>query len=149
MVAIAPRAFAKDDQGSITDIVLPKYLVEIGEDAFRGSDIASVEMPNTMKRLGVHAFADCKNLKNVTLSSSLTLIPMGAFSGCEALEELQVPASVKKIADLAFEASGLKEMELPMGVEMVGAGAFFNCQQLEKLAFPNSLKRLGVCCFLY
>ena len=149
VVAIAPRAFAKDDQGSITDIVLPKYLVEIGEDAFRGSDIASVEMPNTVKRLGVHAFADCKNLKNVTLSSSLTLIPMGAFSGCEALEELQVPASVKKISDLAFEASGLKEMELPMGVEMVGAGAFFNCQQLEKLAFPNSLKRLGVCCFLY
>lgn len=149
VVAIAPRAFAKDDQGSITDIVLPKYLVEIGEDAFRGSDIASVEMPNTVKRLGVHAFADCKNLKNVTLSSSLTLIPMGAFSGCEALEELQVPASVKKIADLAFEASGLKEMELPMGVEMVGAGAFFNCQQLEKLAFPNSLKRLGVCSFLY
>ena len=149
VVAIAPRAFAKDDQGAITDIVLPKYLVEIGEDAFRGSDIASVEMPNTVKRLGVHAFADCKNLKNVTLSSSLTLIPMGAFSGCEALEELQVPASVKKIADLAFEASGLKAMELPMGVEMVGAGAFFNCQQLEKLAFPNSLKRLGVCCFLY
>lgn len=149
VVAIAPRAFAKDDQGSITDIVLPKYLVEIGEDAFRGSDIASVEMPNTVKRLGVHAFADCKNLKNVTLSSSLTLIPMGAFSGCEALEELQVPASVKKIADLAFEASGLKEMELPMGVEMVGAGAFFNCQQLEKLVFPNSLKRLGVCSFLY
>ena len=149
VVAIAPRAFAKDDQGAITDIVLPKYLVEIGEDAFRGSDIASVEMPNTVKRLGVHAFADCKNLKNVTLSSSLTLIPMGAFSGCEALEELQVPASVKKIADLAFEASGLKEMELPMGVEMVGDGAFFNCQQLEKLAFPNSLKRLGVCCFLY
>ena len=149
VVAIAPRAFAKDDQGTITDIVLPRYLVEIGEDAFRGSDIASVEMPNTVKRLGVHAFADCKNLKNVTLSSSLTLIPMGAFSGCEALEELQVPASVKKIADLAFEASGLKEMELPMGVEMVGAGAFFNCQQLEKLAFPNSLKRLGVCSFLY
>lgn len=149
VVAIAPRAFAKDDQGTITDIVLPKYLVEIGEDAFRGSDIASVEMPNTVKRLGVHAFADCKNLKNVTLSSSLTLIPMGAFSGCEALEELQVPASVKKVADLAFEASGLKEMELPMGVEMVGAGAFFNCQQLEKLAFPNSLKRLGVCSFLY
>lgn len=149
VVAIAPRAFAKDDQGTITDIVLPKYLVEIGEDAFRGSDIASVEMPNTVKRLGVHAFADCKNLKNVTLSSSLTLIPMGAFSGCEALEELQVPASVKKVADLAFEASGLKEMELPMGVESVGAGAFFNCQQLEKLAFPNSLKRLGVCSFLY
>ena len=149
VVAIAPRAFAKDDQGTITDIVLPKYLVEIGEEAFRGSDIASVEMPNTVKRLGVHAFADCKNLKNVTLSSSLTLIPMGAFSGCEALEELQVPASVKKVADLAFEASGLKEMELPMGVESVGAGAFFNCQQLEKLAFPNSLKRLGVCSFLY
>ena len=149
VVAIAPRAFAKDDLGAITDIVLPKYLVEIGEEAFRGSDIASVEMPNTVKRLGVHAFADCKNLKNVTLSSSLTLIPMGAFSGCEALEELQVPASVRKVADLAFEASGLKEMELPMGVESVGAGAFFNCQQLEKLAFPNSLKRLGVCCFLY
>lgn len=149
VVAIAPRAFAKDDLGAITDIVLPKYLVEIGEDAFRGSDIASVEMPNTVKRLGVNAFADCKNLKNVTLSSSLTLIPMGAFSGCEALEELQVPASVKKVADLAFEASGLKEMELPMGVESVGAGAFFNCQQLEKLAFPNSLKRLGVCSFLY
>lgn len=74
---------------------------------------------------------------------------MAAFRGCDALQELQVPASVTKIADLAFEASGLKEMELPMGVETVGAGAFYNCQQLEKLAFPNSLKKLGVCCFLY
>lgn len=149
VVAIAPRAFAKDDQGSITDIVLPKYLVEIGEEAFKGSDVTSILMPNTVKNLGTHAFEDCKKLKEVTLSSSLTLIPMAAFRGCDALQELQVPASVTKIADLAFEASGLKEMELPMGVETVGAGAFYNCQQLEKLAFPNSLKKLGVCCFLY
>ena len=149
VVAIAPRAFAKDEQGSITDIVLPKYLVEIGEEAFRGSDVTSILMPNTVKSLGTHAFDDCKKLKEVTLSSSLTLIPMAAFRGCDALQELQVPASVTKIADLAFEASGLKELELPMGVETVGAGAFYNCQQLEKLAFPNSLKKLGVCCFLY
>ena len=149
VVAIAPRAFAKDEQGSITDIVLPKYLVEIGEEAFKGSDVTSILMPNTVKNLGTHAFEDCKKLKEVTLSSSLTLIPMAAFRGCDALQELQVPASVTKIADLAFEASGLKEMELPMGVETVGAGAFYNCQQLEKLAFPNSLKNLGVCCFLY
>lgn len=149
VVAIAPRAFAKDEQGSITDIVLPKYLVEIGEEAFKGSDVTSILMPNTVKSLGIHAFEDCKKLKEVTLSSSLTLIPMAAFRGCDALQELQVPASVTKIADLAFEASGLKEMELPMGVETVGAGAFYNCQQLEKLAFPNSLKKLGVCCFLY
>lgn len=149
VVAIAPRAFAKDEQGSITDIVLPKYLVEIGEEAFKGSDVTSILMPNTVKNLGTHAFEDCKKLKEVTLSSSLTLIPMAAFRGCDALQELQVPASVTQIADLAFEASGLKEMELPMGVETVGAGAFYNCQQLEKLAFPNSLKKLGVCCFLY
>lgn len=149
VVAIAPRAFAKDEQGSITDIVLPKYLVEIGEEAFKGSDVTSILMPNTVKSLGTHAFEDCRKLKEVTLSSSLTLIPMAAFRGCDALQELQVPASVTKIADLAFEASGLKEMELPMGVETVGAGAFYNCQQLEKLAFPNSLKKLGVCCFLY
>lgn len=149
VVAIAPRAFAKDDQGSITDIVLPEYLVEIGEEAFKGSDVTSILMPNTVKSLGTRAFEDCKKLKEVTLSSSLTLIPMAAFRGCDALQELQVPASVTKIADLAFEASGLKEMELPMGVETIGAGAFYNCQQLEKLAFPNSLKKLGVCCFLY
>lgn len=149
VVAIAPRAFAKDDQGSITGIVLPEYLVEIGEEAFKGSDVTSILMPNTVKSLGTCAFEDCKKLKEVTLSSSLTLIPMAAFRGCDALQELQVPASVTKIADLAFEASGLKEMELPMGVETVGAGAFYNCQQLEKLAFPNSLKKLGVCCFLY
>lgn len=149
VVAIAPRAFAKDEQGSITDIVLPEYLVEIGEEAFKGSDVTSILMPNTVKSLGTRAFEDCKKLKEVTLSSSLTLIPMAAFRGCDALQELQVPASVTKIADLAFEASGLKEMELPMGVETVGAGAFYNCQQLEKLAFPNSLKKLGVCCFLY
>ena len=149
VVAIAPRAFAKDEQGAITDIVLPKYLVEIGEEAFMGSDVTSILMPNAVKNLGTHAFEDCKKLKEVTLSSSLTLIPMAAFRGCDALQELQVPASVTKIADLAFEASGLKELELPMGVETVGAGAFYNCQQLEKLAFPNSLKKLGVCCFLY
>ena len=81
VVAIAPRAFAKDEQGSITDIVFPKYLVEIGEEAFKGSDVTSILMPNTVKNLGTHAFEDCKKLKEVTLSSSLTLIPMAAFRG--------------------------------------------------------------------
>ena len=35
-------------RAGITDIVLPKYLVEIGEEAFKGSDVTSILMPTSL-----------------------------------------------------------------------------------------------------
>lgn len=149
VTTIAPRVFAKKEQAALSSIILPNSLVEIGDEAFQGSDITSIELPNSVTSLGKKAFANCKNLKSVKLSASIKQIMPGTFCDCEALEQLEIPSSVTKISDLAFEGSGLKEAVLPMGVTTVGTGVFFNCKKLEKVVLPNSVKELGTCCFLF
>ena len=47
-------------------------------------------------------FYNCKNLKSITLPSTLTTITCGCFRGCTALEEITIPSSVSVIQSVAF-----------------------------------------------
>lgn len=87
-----------NDQGEVPDGV-----VYIEYYAFYGNEnITSVTMPSSLIRIGVSAFANCTNLKNVTLSENLEMIFSNAFEGT-AIEEITFPASLRNIDNNAFK----------------------------------------------
>ncbi len=87
-----------NDQGEVPDGV-----VYIEYYAFYGNEnITSVTMPSSLIRIGVSAFANCTNLKNVTLSENLEMIFSNAFEGT-AIEEITFPASLRNIDNKAFK----------------------------------------------
>ena len=65
-----------------------------------------------------------------------------AFKGCQQLEEVVLPSTLKKINGGAFQKSGLKEIIIPEGVEEIRYDAFENCKQLEKVTLPSTLKEI-------
>ena len=77
------RAIKKDVTG---DIAIPTSLggrpvVEILDDAFHGcTDLSSVSIPRTVKKIGRGSFAECRNLVAVRIPSSVMSIGAGAFS---------------------------------------------------------------------
>lgn len=68
-------------------------------------DSASRSAKNTLKVIGVDAFAQCSKLEKVDLSefTSLTQIGEGAFSGNSSLINIKLPESLQKINNSCFE----------------------------------------------
>lgn len=61
------------------------------------------EIPEGWTKLEGFAFKGCKELKSITLPSSLKAIGTRAFEGCENLREITIPASVESIGYCAFK----------------------------------------------
>lgn len=78
----------------ISKIVVEEGIISIGAQAFRTcSNVASVELPNTIKIIHGNAFQRCKSLNNIS-----------------------IPNSVKEIRAYAFHNSALKEAYYVKGV---------------------------------
>lgn len=54
----------------------------IGSNAFEGTDLTKIELPQSVKAIGASAFADCTNVTAITLPESVNAIRGYAFSGC-------------------------------------------------------------------
>lgn len=71
-------------------------------------------------------FPTCQSLTSVDLSNtSLTEIPLRAFSGCTALTDLTLPQGLKTIGETAFaDTQNLSSVVIPASVEEIGKRAF-------------------------
>ena len=77
-------------------------LTEIGENAFNGSSLVSVSLPNSLNTIGVQAFYNCNKLEDVTLPEGLNSIGYSAFEGCSSLKEVTLPSTLTEIGASAF-----------------------------------------------
>ena len=80
-------------------LVLPKNLTTIGERAFEGIAAASVEISENVESIGPYAFANCENLRTVTIPASVTEIAETAFDGCKGVTIIGSGEAAKAIAE--------------------------------------------------
>lgn len=90
---IINEAFAGSN---LTDITIPNTVTDIGAGAFQYSALTSMIIPNGITKIRGFAFYHCTSLKSVTLPNSITQIQRDAFRDCTALttvvcEAVQVP----------------------------------------------------------
>lgn len=109
---IGNGAFAGTEAISVE---IPDSVVIIGEDAFKGSRLESVQVPETVNTVGSGAFADCSELKEVSITGRDTVVSEGAFDGSSGLT---VTAAAGSTAAFFAEQSGIhveenKEIQLP------------------------------------
>lgn len=111
----------------------------IGENAFMGCvNLASIEMPDTVKEIGSSAFAGCGNLNNIKISENLKVISTYAFSQCVSLESIDIPEGVTSIEGGAFNlCKNLKEIYIPSTVENMTSMAFIGCNKLNNIKIAN------------
>ncbi len=93
------------------DITIPaeydgKPVTAIGKHAFRGKDVASITLADTITTIEAYAFYDCTSLTAVILNfetSSLTTIGECAFYGCTSLVGVVLPEALVSIENNAFK----------------------------------------------
>ncbi len=85
---------------NITSVTLPNSIITIGRGAFFQNQITSVTIPNSVIIVGQDAFRD-NQIETVTLGNSVELLDLGAFRNNQ-IAEITIPASMINIENGAF-----------------------------------------------
>lgn len=97
-----------------------------------GLSMNTIELPQSVKRIGKQAFRAC-SLRNIVLPDDITIIEEETFLNSQSLESVTLPKNLQKIEDSAFEGCGIKTVFIPKGVESIGVGCFNRCFQLSTI----------------
>ena len=113
--------------------------------AFTGdARIVSVNIPQTVGKIGSSAFARCSKLASVTIPRGVMSIGNNAFENCTSLAAIVIPQNMLAIGSKSFAGcSNLASVEFKEGVETIGKNAFANCTSLATLIFPESLTAIS------
>lgn len=122
----------------VKHLVLPEEIdglpvVSVGEEAFWGCGIESVEAPS-VRRVMPCAFRDCRALRRIALPQATEILGF-ALAGCGALEEIDLPM-IRVLGPGVFEATGLREASFG-SLAQVGAYCFSKCRKLKSLVFED------------
>lgn len=119
------------------DIIIPNAIKESNE-----------EYADTYKVIGIDdaAFSECKDLGNVTISTSIETIGTSAFYLSE-MESIVIPyGNLTSIPDRAFYICGIKKISLPGSIQFIGKQAFAS-SSLEYFESAGGLKEIGESAF--
>ena len=146
-------------QCMINEIVIPSTVTTIHLRAFsKCARLNSIHIPASVSHLGGGLFKGCYNLKTITIDSlnpyykivdtAVYSINMDTlFSHHLASGNVEVPASVKVVAEDAFSLSKVRNVEFPEGLTEINNGAFRDAVMLRTVTLPQTLKKIGVWAF--
>lgn len=123
---------------------------------FLGSDLAEIIIPTEIKGkkvvgIGLDAFKQCKCIKRLIIPEGIEYISDGAFAECENLTQVVLPTSLKELGTNkgkmwsvtgVFERTGLQEITLPNNIIEISRNTFLECESLAKIVFPDNLRRI-------
>lgn len=147
----------------LEEIQLPSRLTYIGSSAFLGcSGLKTVNIPESLVRMDIPVFIECGNLTSPLYNSTLFVclptsyqgeytvpdgikaVAGGAFSSCNQLTAVNLPASVEKLGYAVFEqCTSLERVNLPEGITSILNYTFKNCTRLESVTLPEGLTQIG------
>lgn len=140
VTAIEQNAFIGSD---LTEIVLPDTIKIIDAGAFYGCIFLNkINIPENLEYIGEEAFAYCSSLKEISINSPQINVSQYAFYNCWKLKNVNL--NVKSIDNNAFQnCTSLKNLILSDNIKKIGFEAFYNCSSLENISLPDSLKIIG------
>ena len=114
--------------GSSPVMQIPAGITRIGGYAFDKTDITDIDFSLTtnLTEISEYAFSECNKLTSVTIPASVTDIYEGAFFHCENLQtvDFSLAESLESIEGLAFSECDIISVTVPSTVSDIRVDAF-------------------------
>ncbi len=115
----------------------------VNYSAFSGSGLKNIEIGGSLTEgeqitLGGSAFADCSNLKNITIGNAI--LKEKTFANCWNLSQLTITKNLSfdTSSNNSFSYTGLVSVTIPDGLS-IPSSTFYTCSQLEEVTFGDDL----------
>ena len=120
----------------LKSITLPNSIETIGADAFYGTPLTQIVIPDSVTYIAAGAFRNCKNLESVKLSKNTKHIDISAFADT-AITSIEIPDSINYIEAKAFRNTQLSgKLVIPDSIWEIHSGAFLGTQ-ITEVSIPN------------
>ena len=119
---VLTQTIVNEGIGAATTVIIEGY-TSIGSNAFQGSSLTSVLIPNSVTSIGFFSFQGCLGLTSITIPNSVTNIIIYAFHSCSNL------------SSVTFEPTSQ--------ITDIGGYSFANCSSLTSITIPNSVTSIG------
>ena len=145
------QSYAFDGCSNLESIVLPnnKHFEIIEFGTFRScTSLVSINLPETIKKIGDQAFFRCTSLKNVTLPSNIRELGTDSFRYCFTFTEITIPSKLTTIGKSSFaQCVNVEKLTINNGVANIDNQAFYGCSKLYDISLPDSLSSIGESAF--
>lgn len=143
------RYTGKDNNLVIPDTFEGEPVVKIFSLVFqRNKNIVTINLPNTLLKIGSGAFGWCENLTEIVIPNSVEELGSELFKGCTSLSKVTLPNGLKILPRACFyNCTSLKTCELPASLECIEYDAFSHCEMLQEIVLPPNLKKVDINAF--
>ena len=150
---------------SLKSINLTSAITSIGSEAFLGSGLEYIVIPQNVKTISGKAFADCVNLTEVLVdglnatfrsedgivynrtTGALVFVPSAMADVGIDVEELLLNNGITAYA--FYGVTGIEHITVPEGVTSIPANAFYGLKSLKSVTLPSTLQSIGNYAFAY
>lgn len=102
-------------------------------------NVKKVTIPTSVTIIGDGAFYEYTGLESITIPDSVTSIGREVFSGCTSLASITIPDSVTSIRNNVFSrCTSLASITLPDSVTSIGGYVFADCTSLADIYYTGT-----------
>ena len=153
----------------LTDVTIGNEVMVLPDNFARSSKITSVDLPTSLKYVGVNAFSFCSNLHELTVPVNVIDVGDSAFrgldldrltwnarncwsNGCSSYDywnnywyvnNLTFGDEVEVIPDNFAYKTSISSLTIPSSVKHIGDFAFNRCNSLTDIIIPDGVLTIG------
>ena len=132
------------DEVEIPETVDGLVVDAISSSAFDGKkNLKKVTLPSTIREIDSYAFHDCTSLRSINLHSGIESMGSLAFSGCKKLGNVRLSRNLSYIGEALFQACGyMDSISVPGSLENVSGHLGQMITHLYTLRFCSGVKKI-------
>ncbi|MDY5948043.1 MAG: leucine-rich repeat domain-containing protein, partial [Oscillospiraceae bacterium] len=138
---------------SIGTVIIEEGVTSIAKYAFYNYPaLKSIQLPSTLNRIGVNAFASCKNIESISFADNSNLTIISNYTDFEGTKWYKSqPDGLIYLGNVLLKYKGTvpqnENVEIKAGIRVIADKAFYNQSNLTDITFPGTVEYVGKSAF--